>query len=105
MCYELYIYRMQWVTSALLDLKWNNVTIICRFLKLTTINRPILKKSNLHEENMGRVNLGIGCYHMVQHVGSSLVLSNNTKVIISRSIMFPFALYVSACNLVPHISA
>jgi len=55
-----------------------------------------LKKSNLHEENMGRLNLGIGCCHMVQHVGSSLVLSNNMKVIISRSIMFPFALYQHA---------
>lgn len=87
---------MQWLTSALLVLKWNILTIFRTFLKLTTINRPILKKSNFHEENTGRLNLGIGCRHMVQRAVSSLVLSNNTKGIICRSIMFAFALYQHA---------
>jgi len=45
---------------------------------------------------MGRLNLGIGCCHMVPRVASSLMLSNNRKVIISRNIMFPFALYQHA---------
>jgi len=68
MCYELHVYRMQWLSSALLDLKWNDSTIFSRFLKLTTINRPILKKSNLHEENMGRLNFGIGCCVLGPHL-------------------------------------
>jgi hypothetical protein len=53
-----------------------------------TTNCPILRKSNLHEEKYGQIELG---HWMLPH-GSVLVLSNNMKVIISRSLMLAVAL-------------
>jgi hypothetical protein len=43
------------------------------------------------------------CYHLVQDLMSSSLLSKNTKIMIYRSIIFPGFSFVCVCNLVAHI--
>jgi hypothetical protein len=47
----------------------------------------------LHEEIKSRLNSGNACYHLVQSLLSSRLLSRNLKVKIYKSIILPIVLY------------
>jgi hypothetical protein len=47
----------------------------------------------MHEEIMNRLNLGNACYHSVQSLLSSRLLSRNLKVKIYKTIILPVVLY------------
>jgi hypothetical protein len=47
----------------------------------------------MHKEIKSRLNLGNACYHSVQSLLSSLLLSKNVKVKIYKTIILPVVLY------------
>jgi hypothetical protein len=47
----------------------------------------------MHEEIKSRLNLGNACYHSVQRLLSSNLLSRNVTVKIYKTIILPFVLY------------
>jgi hypothetical protein len=50
-------------------------------------------QNHMHEEIKSRLNSGNACYHKVQSLLSSRLLSRNLKVKIYRTILLPFVLY------------
>jgi hypothetical protein len=55
---------------------------------------PTLTDQNcIHEEIKSRLNAGNACYHSVQRLFSSRLLSRNVKVKIYETIILPFVLY------------
>jgi hypothetical protein len=53
-----------------------------------------VKKQNLnHVEMKSRLNLGNACYHSVQNLPSSRLLSKNLKIKIQETIILPVVLY------------
>jgi len=50
-------------------------------------------QNTLHEEIKSRLKAGKACYHSVQHLLSSSLLSNNLKIKIHRTIILPIVLY------------
>jgi hypothetical protein len=59
-----------------------------RYLGTTVTNQNLIK-----EEMKRRLNLGIACYHSVQTILSSLLLSKNTKIRINKTIILSVVLY------------
>ena len=49
-------------------------------------------QNSIHEEIKSRLNSGNACYHLVQNLLSSLLLSRNLKIGIYRIIILPFVL-------------
>jgi hypothetical protein len=47
----------------------------------------------IHEEIKNRLNLGNACYHSVQSLSSSRLLSRNVKVKIYKTLILPVVLY------------
>jgi hypothetical protein len=47
----------------------------------------------MHEEIISRLNSGNACYHFIQSLLSSCLLSINVKVKIHKNIILPFVLY------------
>jgi len=52
-----------------------------------------MKQNSIHEEIKCRLQSGNACYHSVQNLLSSSLLSKNIKVKIYRTIILPFVLY------------
>jgi hypothetical protein len=50
-------------------------------------------KKWIQEEIKRRLNSGIACYHLVQNLPSSRLLSRNLKIRIHKTIILPLALY------------
>jgi hypothetical protein len=50
-------------------------------------------QNSIQEEINGRLKSGIACYHSLQNLVSSSLLSKNLKIKIYRSIIFPVVLY------------
>ena len=61
-----------------------------RYLGITLTNQ-----NSIHEEIKSRLKLGNACYHSVQKLLSSTLLSKNLKIKIYRTIILPVVLYVS----------
>jgi hypothetical protein len=59
-----------------------------RYLGMTVTNRNLIQ-----EEIKRRLNSGNACYHSVQNLLSSCLLSKNLKIRIYRTIIFPVVLY------------
>jgi len=55
----------------------------------TTLTNP----NSIAEEIKSRLRKGIACYHSVQHLLSSRMLSKNLKIKIYRTIILPVVLY------------
>ena len=53
--------------------------------------------NSVHEEIKSRLKLGTACYHSVQNVLSSSMLSKNLKMNTYRTIILPLVLY--QCNV------
>jgi hypothetical protein len=57
---------------------------------------PTLTDQNcMHEEIKGRLNSGNACYHLVQNLLFSRLLSRNVTVKIHKTVILPFVLYGS----------
>jgi hypothetical protein len=57
------------------------------------MGRTLTDQNCIHEEIKSRLNSGNACYHSVQSLLSSLLLSRNVKVKIYKTIILPVVLY------------
>jgi sorting nexin-29 len=57
------------------------------------LGATLTKRSSIHEEMKSRSKSGNACYHSVQNLLSSRLLSKNTKIRVYRTITLPFVLY------------
>ena len=55
--------------------------------------QPLTNQNSIQEEIMSRLKSGNACYHLVQKLLSSSLLSKNLKIKIYRSIILPVVLY------------
>jgi hypothetical protein len=53
----------------------------------------LMNQNSVHEEIKSKLKSGNACYHSVQNLLSSMLLSKNTKIRIYRTIILPVALY------------
>jgi hypothetical protein len=53
----------------------------------------LTNKDSIHEEIKGRLKSGNACYHSVQNILSSSLLSKNVKIKFYRTIILPVVLY------------
>jgi hypothetical protein len=53
----------------------------------------LINKTSIQEEIKSRLASGNVCYHSVQNLLSSSLLSKNTKIKTNRAIIFPVVLY------------
>jgi hypothetical protein len=63
--------------------------------KLKYLGMTLTDKNYMHEEIKGRLNSGNACYHSLQSLQSSLVLSRNIKFKIYKTTILPVDLYGS----------
>jgi hypothetical protein len=61
--------------------------------KFKFLRTTLTDENYMHEENKSRLNSGNACYHSVQSVLSSRLLSRNLKVKIYKIIILPVVLY------------
>jgi hypothetical protein len=61
--------------------------------KLQILGNKGNKSKSIQEETEGRLNSGNACYHSVQSILSSRLLSGNLKVKIYKTIILPVVLY------------
>jgi hypothetical protein len=66
-----------------------------KYLGTTLTNR-----NSIHEEIQSRLTSGNACYHSVQNLLSSRLLSKNTKVRVHRTVVLPVVLY--GCETLSH---
>jgi hypothetical protein len=57
------------------------------------LGTTLTDQNSVQKEIMSRLNLGNACYHSVQNVLSSRLLSTNLKMKIYRTIILPVVLY------------
>jgi hypothetical protein len=57
------------------------------------LGTTLTNKNSIQEEIKSRLNSGNACFHSVQNLLSSSVLSKNLKIKIYRTIILPFVLY------------
>jgi expansin (peptidoglycan-binding protein) len=57
------------------------------------LGTTITNQNLIHEEIKGRLNLGNACYHSVQNILTSRLLSKNISIRIQKAIIFPVVLY------------
>jgi hypothetical protein len=57
------------------------------------LGRTVTNQNFIQEKIKRRLNLGTACYHSVQNLLSSRLLSKNVKIRIYKTIILPFILY------------
>jgi hypothetical protein len=58
------------------------------------LGKILTNQNSIHEEIKSRLKSGNACYHSVQNLLSSSLLSKNIKIKIYRTIILPVVLYV-----------
>ena len=61
--------------------------------KFKYLGTTLTNQNSIQEENKSRLNSGNACYHSVQNILSSSLLSKNLKIKICRTIILPFVSY------------
>jgi hypothetical protein len=64
-----------------------------RIKQFRYLGTTLLDRNSIHEETKGRVKSGNACYHLVQNLLSSRLLSKNTKIRLYRTVVLPVVLY------------
>jgi hypothetical protein len=61
--------------------------------KFKYLETTLTDQKHMHKEIKSRLNLGNACYHLVQSLLSSRLVSRNLKVKIYKTIILPVVLY------------
>jgi hypothetical protein len=61
--------------------------------KFKYLGTTVLNQNFIQDEIKGRLNFGNACYHSVQNLLSSRLLSKNVKLIVYKTIILPAVLY------------
>jgi hypothetical protein len=66
---------------------------IDRVKELKNLGKMLTDQNSIQEEIKSRLKLGNACYHSVQNLLSSMLLSKNLKIKIYRTVILPVVLY------------
>jgi hypothetical protein len=69
------------------------VSLFHRSQVFKIVSAYCLRLTSIHEEINSRLESGDACYHSVQNLLSSRLLSKNTKVSVHRTVVLPVVLY------------
>jgi hypothetical protein len=61
--------------------------------KFKYLGATLMDQNYIHEESRSRLNSGNACYHAVQNLLSSHMLTRNVKIKIYKTIILPVGLY------------
>jgi hypothetical protein len=61
--------------------------------KLKYLRTTLTNQNDILDEVKNRLNSGNACYHSVQNLLSSLLISKNLKIKIYKTVIFPVVLY------------
>jgi hypothetical protein len=64
-----------------------------RVNKFKYLGATLMNRNSIHEEIKSRLKSGNACYHSVQNLLSSRLLSKNTKITVYRTITLPVVFY------------
>jgi len=70
-----------------------NISSFERVEEFTYLGTNLKHQNSIQEEIKSRLKPGNACYHSVQNLFSSRLLSRNLKIKIYRTIIFPVVLY------------
>jgi hypothetical protein len=75
------------------SIKTDNGSLFARVEELKYLGTTLTNKNYIQEEIRSRLKAGNACYHSVQNLLSSSLLSKNLKIKIHRTIILPIILY------------
>jgi hypothetical protein len=61
--------------------------------KFKYLGMALTNQNDIHDEIKSRLNSGNACYHSVQNLFSSRLISRNLKIKIYKSVILPIVLY------------
>ena len=79
-------------TTTFIFLKYYDAVSTERVEKLKYLVMTLTNQNSIQEEIKSRLNLGNACYHSVQHLLSSSLLSKNLRIKIHRTVILPVVL-------------
>jgi hypothetical protein len=74
------------------NIKINNISFE-RMKQFRYLGRTLTNRNSIHEVIKSRLKSGNACYHLMQNLLSSSLLSKNIKITVYRAIVLPVVLY------------